>query len=71
MVPEYVSDLWINGYYFHHDEEHVLFLRSLSPVEQILVKNKFLFLLVGAIIQVSYVSDVIHTSLTEGYFRIP
>ena len=71
MTPERVSDLWINGYYFHIDEEQVLFLRSLPPVEQMLVKNQFLFFLVGAITQVLYVGNIIHTSLTEGYFRIP
>src|ERR671931_2437787 len=67
MTPAYVSDLWINGYYFHYDEQIALFLRRLAPVDQILVKNQFLFFLVGAITQVLYVDDVIHTSLTEGY----
>jgi hypothetical protein len=70
ITPEYVTDVWINGYYFHDDEEHVLFLRNLSPVEQILLKNQFLFFVVGAIKQVLYVGNVIDVSLREGYFSI-
>jgi hypothetical protein len=70
MTPEYVIDVWISGYYLHDDEEHVLFLRSLSPVEQILVKNQFFFFLAGTIKQVLYIGNLIHVHLREGYLRI-
>jgi hypothetical protein len=31
MTPEEVSDIWINGYYFHDNIEHLHFLKTLPP----------------------------------------
>src|SRR5262249_13833321 len=59
FTPEYVTDLWINGYYFHDDAEKITVLKSLLPHERMLVKNQFLNVVVDATRQVFYVGNVV------------
>jgi hypothetical protein len=41
MSPEFVSDVWINGYYFHDNIEHGGFLRSLAPYKHMVLHTYF------------------------------
>jgi hypothetical protein len=69
FTPEYITDLWINGYYFHSDTNKLCILNKLLPHERMLVKNQFLNFLLDATRQVLYVANIIKVALKEGYFR--
>jgi len=68
LTPEYITDLWINGFYFHSDMNKLRILNQLFPHERILVKNQFLNFLLYATRQVLYVDNIIKVALKEGYF---
>lgn len=68
LTPEYITDLWINGFYFHSDMNKLHILNQLFPHERMLVKNQFLNFLLDATRQVLYVDNIIKVALKEGYF---
>lgn len=70
ITPEDVTDLWINGYYFHNDSEKMAMLKRLLPHESMLVRNHFLNFLVDATRQILYVSNIITIALKEDLFKI-
>ncbi len=70
LTPEYVTDLWINGYYFHNDSKKMFELKRLLPHESMLVRNHFLNFLVEATRQILYVSNIITIALKEGLLKI-
>lgn len=69
LTPEYVTDLWINGYYFHNDEAKISKLKSLLPHEKMLVRNQFLNFLVDATRQAFYIGNIITVALKEGLLK--
>jgi len=69
LTPESVTDLWINGYYFHGDHEKLSRLKQLLPHEGMLVRNQFLSYLVDATRQVMYVGNVVTIALKENLFK--
>ncbi len=69
FTPEYVADLWINGYYFHNDTKKRLALTRLLPHEGMLVRNQFLNFLVDTTRIVLYVSNIITIALKEGLLK--
>ena len=69
LTPEYVTDLWINGYYFHSDGDKLSRLKQLLPHEGMLVRNQFLSYLVDATRQVIYVGNVVTIALKENLFK--
>ena len=69
LTPEFVTDLWINGYYFHNDARKVSMLKRLLPHESMLVRNQFLNYLVDATRHVLYVGNVITVALKENLFK--
>lgn len=66
LTPEFVTDLWINGYYFHNDGEKRAVLKRLVPHERMLVRYCFLDFLVEATRQVLYVANVVRVALRKG-----
>ena len=70
LTPEYVTDLWINGYYFHNNSKKMFELKRLLPQESMLVRNHFLNFLVDATRQILYVSNIITIALKEDLFKI-
>src|ERR1051326_6379380 len=52
--PEYITNLWINGYYFHDEPEKYRKLKSLLPHENMLVKHIFLDHVIEATRQILY-----------------
>jgi len=68
LTPEDVTDLWINGYYFHSDMDKLRILKQLLPHERMLIKNQFLNFLLDATRQVLYVDNIIRVALKDGYF---
>ncbi|HDZ01485.1 MAG TPA: hypothetical protein ENH52_08490 [Nitrospirae bacterium] len=66
MSPEVVTDLWINGYYFHDDIEKVNALNGMLPHERMLIKNQFENFIIEAVRVVLHVGNVVTDSLKEG-----
>lgn len=70
ITPEYISDVWINGYYLHDNIDHLNFLRSLPPYyTEVVLKTYFLDYLRDMTKQILYTSDVINAALNDGSFR--
>jgi len=69
LTPEYITDLWINGYYFHSDPEKWITLKKILPHEKMLVKFQFLNFLLDATTQVLYLDNIIRASIREGWLR--
>lgn len=65
LTPEYITDLWINGYYFHNDQEKVALLKRLRLVQPI-VRYYFFHHLVEGTKQVLYLSNIITFARKEG-----
>lgn len=65
ISPEYVTNLWINGYYFHNDPIKLRKLKSLLPDENLLIKHAFLSHLSQATHQVLYVCFIIEVAMRE------
>lgn len=65
-TPEYVADLWIDGWYFHANDEKLATLQRLAPPAEMLSKFMFLDLVSNTAKQVMYVSVVLRHALSEG-----
>lgn len=66
ITPEYVIDLWINGWYFHNDIEKLTKLQRLLPHEHMLVRQHFLSSLLEATWHVLYVAHIVTVALRDG-----
>ena len=66
VTPEEVADLWINGWYFHSDNEKMRRLKSLIPEQQIMARWLFLDFVAEATRQVFYVRNLITVALRDG-----
>jgi hypothetical protein len=70
MTPEHISDVWINGYYFHDNTDHLNFLRSLPPFyTEVVLKTYFFDYLRDMTMQIIYTNNVINAALNDGSFR--
>ena len=69
ISPEEVTNLWVNGYYFHNDHEKMLMLKSLLPHEHMLVRHIFLDHMIEATRRVMYVGRIVNIALREGLLR--
>ena len=66
VTPEEVLNLWINGWYFHDDEEKLRRLKLLIPEQRIFARWLFLDFIAEATRQIFYVENVITVALREG-----
>lgn len=71
LAPEYVLDLWINGYYFHDDVEKLAELERLLRQPLCLVRMQFLSILPNLTFIILYLGQVVAHGLKEGLFQIP
>lgn len=69
LTPEFITDLWINGYYFHSDPKKLTILNKILPHERMLIRFQFLNFLLDATKQVLYVDNIINVALKEGLFK--
>lgn len=67
FTPEFIIDLWVNGFYFHTDERKYKRLCKLVPYEKLLTKYLFLDFMVEAIRQLIFTSNIIRHALSSGY----
>jgi hypothetical protein len=70
ISPEYITNLWINGYYFHNDPVKMRTLRSLLPHERTLIRQVFLDHMAEATRQVLYVAFIIRVASKESLLAI-
>lgn len=70
LTPEYVLDLWVNGYYFHNDSRKAQALRLLDPVGAVLVRHAFLDHLIEVTRYVIFLRNVITAGRREGILLI-
>ena len=67
--PEYLTNLWINGYYFHDEPEKYRKLKSLLPHESMLVRHIFLDHVIEATRQILYLAFIMKVAFREGLFK--
>jgi len=68
LTPKYITNLWINGYYFPSDSAKFNTLKQLLPHETMIVRNQFLNFLLDATRQVLHVDNIIRMALKERCF---
>jgi hypothetical protein len=71
LTPEYVLNLWINGYYFHNDPEKTFELESLLKQPLPLVRMQFISCLPNLFQIIFYMGRVISYGLDNGLFKVP
>ena len=69
FTPEYITDLLINGYYFHSDAEKRRELHSIPLLARPLTRHLFLDHMVVATRYVKYVRDFITVAGRQGVLR--
>jgi len=70
ITPELITDLWINGYYFHDSPDKLRELEQLLSNHKVLVRHIFLDHLVQAVKFVSYTRFIITVGFREGLFNL-
>ena len=68
MTPEHVTDLWINGWYFHNNEAKRRELLTMMPFESMVARWRFLNHVVDASRQVLYYGQVFNIGLRGRHF---
>jgi hypothetical protein len=71
LSPEYLLDLWINGWYFHSDERKRRDLLALGMPMAMLARYAFFDAVSRGVEYVAYVRSVIMVATREGSFRFP
>jgi len=69
ITPEHITDLWINGHYFHSDQDKMRELESLMRFDLKVSRFLFLSFLCDATRQVMYLGDVVGVGLRKGLVR--
>jgi hypothetical protein len=69
-TPELITDLLINGYYFHNDEEKEAELRELWPSAMMLVRSQFYFHLSSAISHLFYTANLLAYAKQHGHLDL-
>jgi hypothetical protein len=69
FTPEYVWDVYINGIYFHNDEEKMGAITYLLDHERNLVKNELYGFVNSSIKQVLYVGKIVDYSFKHSEFK--
>jgi hypothetical protein len=70
LSPEYVLDLWINGFYFHDDIEKAEELERLMKDQFPFVRTQFISSLPALTNIIVYISNVVTHGLKEKLFQI-
>lgn len=66
ITPEYVLDLYINGHYFHNDEQKRAELNSYGVPDILLVRTQFLNFLVDATMAIAHTRHILRAGLHDG-----
>ena len=67
ITPEYATDLWINGYYFHTTQKLDELKAFTGPFEAALVRNRFLNHVYDATMYALNLRNIATISLCDGY----
>lgn len=68
--PEYITDLWINGFYFHDSPQKLRELEQLLSNHSLLVRHIFLDHILQAVKYISYTRFIITVGFREGHFNL-
>ncbi len=66
ISPEAILNMWINGHYFHNDEDLKKKLDELVDSTLMIVRYNFLDFLIEVSKEILYVRDVIETAIADG-----
>ena len=66
LRPETIFDLWINGHYFHSDENKRKFISTIPAFHGLFVRSLFLNFLTDGAREVIYVGGAVKYALKEG-----
>ena len=69
LSPEYVAKLWLNGYYFHNDDDKYVTLERMLGHELAFVKAHFMEFLIQATGIIIYTGNVVAYALKNNHFR--
>jgi hypothetical protein len=69
QTPEHITKLWLNGIYFHQNEEKRSRLKGLSYDMMMFFKYQFLTYLVGATQIIFYADTIIERALNENLLK--
>ncbi|GAI02164.1 unnamed protein product [marine sediment metagenome] len=69
IEPEYIANLWLNGYYFHNDSNKQKILKELLPHEEFFVRTIFLDFLIECTRQILYLGYLVKVGLREDVFK--
>jgi hypothetical protein len=70
LTPERVTDLWINGYYFHNDADfRIIENLARSGPGGVLARHLFLDCITEALKQIVYVANVVRYPEVHGLLR--
>ena len=67
ITPEYATDLWINGYYFHTTQKLEELKNFTGPFEDILVRNRFLNNVYDATMYALNLRNITMIAVREGH----
>jgi hypothetical protein len=68
--PEYITDLWINGFYFHDSPDKLRELEQLLSNHSLLVRHIFLDHILQAVKYISYTRFIVTVGFREGHFNL-
>jgi len=71
ITPEYAMDLWINGVYFHSDQEKRRTLERLIPEAHALARFAFLDLIVEGVRHIFYVAELVQHARKNSRLSCP
>jgi len=69
QTPEHITKLWLNGKYFHQDEQKRSKLKELSYPLMTFFKGQFLFYLVKATQIIFYADTIVERALNENLLK--
>lgn len=69
LSPERVADLWMNGHYFHNDDDKYKALENMLGYELAFVKAHFMEFLIQATNIIIYVGHLVAYALKNNLFR--
>jgi hypothetical protein len=67
ITPEYATDLWINGYYFHITQKLEELKTFTGPFENLLVRNRFLNNVYDATMYALNLRNITMIAVREGH----
>jgi hypothetical protein len=69
LTPKHVADLWMNGHYFHNDDDKYAALESMLGYELAFVKAHFIEFIIQGTFVITYVGALVEHALKNDLLR--